>query len=307
RDPIHVGSGEQRLGRVDNSIYRETGTMLPNIPAKSYVGVARTGTAIITNEGHCAGKSDDSADASTNDGKNTQCDKAKCPVCVPYGFTKDNSSLEGLAQFHDARLLLFPVYSLLGTIWVTSPWVLRDFVADQKTPSSPKMLHCQVPGALREKLASAFDDTPPMLNFGWLSLPLDDDNFDIKKCNIKGWGNLPESLRDELAERCVLVGDEVFSRIVNANLEVRTSVSIDPFTGAAAHGALYTYEAVPRGAVYGFSISYKNPLLFKIGGNKIDLTLEEVKHSVHEGLAMLNILGVGAMKTRGFGRFEVFC
>jgi CRISPR-associated protein Cmr4 len=36
--------------------------------------------------------------------------------------------------------------------------------------------------------------------------------------------------------------------VVNSNLEVRTSVSIDPKTGAAEKGALFTYEAIPRAA-----------------------------------------------------------
>jgi len=36
---------------------------------------------------------------------------------------------------------------------------------------------------------------------------------------------------------------------VNSNLEVRTSVSINPETGAAEEGALFTYEAIPRATV----------------------------------------------------------
>ena len=46
--------------------------------------------------------------------------------------------------------------------------------------------------------------------------------------------------------RIVLVTPKLFSQIVNSNLEVRTSVSINPATGAAEEGALFTYEAIPR-------------------------------------------------------------
>ena len=50
-------------------------------------------------------------------------------------------------------------------------------------------------------------------------------------------------------KRLVLVDDGLFCQIVNSNLEVRTSVSIDPITGAAKEGALFTYEALPRASL----------------------------------------------------------
>src|SRR5439155_16501871 len=51
-----------------------------------------------------------------------------------------------------------------------------------------------------------------------------------------------------IAGRIVLVTPKLFSQIVNSNLEVRTSDSISPQTGAAESGALFTYEAIPRAA-----------------------------------------------------------
>ena len=44
----------------------------------------------------------------------------------------------------------------------------------------------------------------------------------------------------------MIVSDKLFSHIVNDNLEVLTSLRIDPETGSAAEGALFTYEAIPR-------------------------------------------------------------
>ena len=61
---------------------------------------------------------------------------------------------------------------------------------------------------------------------------------------LDGLSDLPDPVR----KRIVLVSDKVFSQVVNSNLEVRTSVSIDPETGAAKKGALFTYEAIPRAA-----------------------------------------------------------
>ena len=40
-DPVHVGSGGYRLGRVDNGIVRETGTRIPKIPGTSLHGAVQ--------------------------------------------------------------------------------------------------------------------------------------------------------------------------------------------------------------------------------------------------------------------------
>jgi CRISPR/Cas system CMR subunit Cmr4 (Cas7 group RAMP superfamily) len=40
-DPLHVGAGGNRLGRVDLSIVREPGTKLPKIPGTSLHGAIR--------------------------------------------------------------------------------------------------------------------------------------------------------------------------------------------------------------------------------------------------------------------------
>jgi CRISPR-associated protein Cmr4 len=45
-DPIHVGTGRMRLGRVDLSIVREPGTNLPKIPGTSLAGAARAYAAM---------------------------------------------------------------------------------------------------------------------------------------------------------------------------------------------------------------------------------------------------------------------
>ena len=61
---------------------------------------------------------------------------------------------------------------------------------------------------------------------------------------------LPQSIQN----RIVLVSDKLFPQIVNSNLEVRTSVAINPATGAAEEGALFTYEALPRTTFLWFDV-----------------------------------------------------
>jgi CRISPR-associated protein Cmr4 len=40
-DPIHVGTGGARLGRVDSTIVRDPATQIPKIPGSSLAGVYR--------------------------------------------------------------------------------------------------------------------------------------------------------------------------------------------------------------------------------------------------------------------------
>jgi CRISPR-associated protein Cmr4 len=111
-----------------------------------------------------------------------------------------------------------------------------------------------------------------------------------------------------------LVSDSLFPHIVNSNLEVRTSVSIDPATGAAQEKALFSYEALPRSTVLVWEVIAKNPRLFKIGDQKIQLDghtapatqgPEHVLEVVKKAHPYLEHLGVGGMGTRGMGRIKV--
>jgi CRISPR-associated protein Cmr4 len=111
-----------------------------------------------------------------------------------------------------------------------------------------------------------------------------------------------------------LVSDSLFPHIVNSNLEVRTSVSIDPATGAAQEKALFSYEALPRSTVLVWEVIAKNPRLFKIAGMEIQLAghtapatqgPEHVLEVVKKAHPYLEHLGLGGMGTRGMGRIKV--
>lgn len=58
------------------------------------------------------------------------------------------------------------------------------------------------------------------------------------------------NLPDIKIEDICIVPDNLIAQIINSNLEVRTSVSIDPLTGAAKDKALFTSEAIPRATVF---------------------------------------------------------
>jgi CRISPR-associated protein Cmr4 len=325
-DPVHVGTGGYRLGRVDNTIVREPGTNLPKIPGSSISGATRAYTAmavqsenpirmkylgppksieITKSDGSkeqkivhdsCAGKGGESGDS--------HCGKEDCEVCVPFGFSqKSGSSFQGLAQCCDARILFFPVSSMIGPVWVTSESILKEH-----------NITCSLTD--KQKLKS-FALTAPgnKLNFGWLMLELEAGTVSLN-------GHLTE-ISSDIRDRLVLVSDKLFSRIVNDNLEVRTSVAINPATGAAEDGALYTYEAIPRATVMWFDIVYNKPDYFKINADKAISLSEPVNYldplrtpslkdqigfmafNVEKGLNYFEALGFGGMGTRGMGRMKV--
>ena len=294
-DPIHVGAGGARLERVDLPIIREPGTNLPKIPGTSLSGPARTYTAMQTNryrwkkngeEYSCAGRG--------GEGGEKHCGSVNpaCPVCVPYGFSKGSgNSMQGLAQFFDAQILLFPVASLAGTVWVTSPMALEGLGLNSKF-QAPDDGFYPMGGRLKDR---------KKLNFGWLMLSKGDGSGDLT--------DLP--VPEEIKQRAVLVSDKLFPKIVNSNLEVRTSVSIDPATGTAEEGALFTYEAIPRGTVLRFDVIYNSGKYFRVGGQELrtedggEVTTQWVKAKVEKGLKLFKILGIGGMGTRGMGRLKV--
>lgn len=274
-DPIHVGTGGYRLGRVDMSIVREPGTNVPKIPGTSLSGACRT-YAAMQQPGkwpRCAGQGQAKGEYQGH------CGKPDCPICVSFGFSKGNNSFQGLAQFGDARLVFFPVHSLAGPVWVTCPAILSDLEGPVAAP-----------GDTQARVADGIQ-VGNRLNLGWLMLEAE-----------KGFALTLPGVPAEILNRAVLVSDKLFSHIVNDNLEVRTSVSIDPQTGAAAEGALFTYEALPRSSVLVFDVVMSAPKFYKIQGQ---MPSASVRATVESGLRLFEALGVGGMNTRGMGRFKV--
>ncbi len=303
-DPIHVGTGGYRLGRVDMSIVREPGTNVPKIPGTSIAGTCRTYAAMQEPNKwpNCAGQGQNGAG---------HCGGPDCPICVTFGFSKGQSgSFQGLAQFSDARLVLFPVHSLAGPVWITCADALRDLGLSNFGSGDSELGDAQV------RVASGVA-VKGKLNLGWLMLEVTGNNFSLDS-QLNG---VPE----EIKRRAVLVSNKMFSHIVNDNLEVRTSVSIDPQTGAAAEGALYTYEALPRASVLAFEVVVSDPKFYRIAiqVNKNGKTeteyriplsdqdhpngdIDEVKTTVGNGCALFESLGIGGMNTRGMGRLRVW-
>ena len=291
-DPIHVGTGGSRLGRVDNTIVRDPATQIPKIPGSSLAGVMRAYVAMAKDKyPQCAGQ---------GLGDKGHCRQTSCAVCAVFGFAKgqgDQGGFAGLAGFSDMQVLLFPVPTRRGPLWLSSPQALEQAMPHHPTPKlslpdDPLLYY------------NRYDRAEGSLNLGWLELPIASDQGSLEEVRQALNGlKLPSSISGYLA----LVPDRLFAQVVNSNLEVRTSVAIDPSRGAAEEGALFTYEALPRHTVLTWDITCRNPKHFgRTDDEKAAVkSYTEIKDVVTSAHPYLEHLGIGGMGTRGMGRLRV--
>jgi CRISPR-associated protein Cmr4 len=294
-DPIHVGTGGARLGRVDLTIVRDPVTRIPKVPGSSLAGVYRAYAAMARGRfPDCAGVGQRRVD-----GSGGHCGQPSCPICTVFGFARGQDSsggFAGLAAFSDAQVVLFPVATREGPLWVTCPMALGD--AEVKS----------VPAVTEDALYRGQDGGRP-LNLGWLVLPVR---------ALSHWKSVQTVLTSlgvphEICRHLGVVPDRLFAHVANSNLEVRTSVAIDPATGAAEEGALFSYEALPRTTVLSWEVTCKDPAHFRVGSSEVafkgqgqHVTVDDVHAVVTDAHPYLEHLGIGGMGTRGMGRLRVF-
>ncbi len=301
-DPAHIGTGGYRLGRVDNSIVREPGTRIPKIPGTSLHGAVRSYTAQLYETPEAAGQSQDKV-----------ADPDKNPVCYTFGYIKkkqdsdETKAYSGVVNIFDAHVVLFPVYSMAGPVWVSTLERLREAGFTFEEQDNRKLSEMTDSGA-----AMLTWDRQDALNLGWLMVTV------AGKATTEAPGQWQNDQRWKIIkDKIAIVNDTLFSHIVNSNLEVRTSVAIDPERGAAEDKALFNYEALPRATFLTAEVmldDYREtwPLI----GNAQSQTAKKnvlpgnAKWSgpldvVRDGLRMIEWLGVGGMGTRGFGRIAI--
>jgi len=340
-DPIYIGTGGYTIGRVDNTIVRDPITNVPKIPGSSLAGTWRYYVVLealkdlkdkqpsfndIKNENGntiseklqsynwknlndsekpsgwkgfignqilritCAGQDNvpfeelENIEAKNAENKTGHC--GHCIVCKGFGFSKKDVSWQGQIFFSDLNILFFPVFTLRGTKWITTASRLKEIGIEEGEPQNSKI--------------KTKDGNEGHLNLGWLYLEVE-GRHSIKLENLKfdDFNLKPEDI--------VIVPEDLFSQIVNSNLEVRTSVSIDPITGAAKEGALFTSEAIPRSTIFYGNIRIFDKKAFEDiepklkplpDLNNLICALEDSKHFYES-------LGIGGMTTRGFGRLKI--
>ncbi len=313
-DPVHIGAGGYRLGRVDMTITREPGTGLPKIPGTSLAGATRHYASMRYGKPEAAGQH-----------KKFKGDLAKCPIIYTFGTATDANGAQkageskneaGTVSIGDAYILFFPVSSMAGPVWVSTVDRIVDAWGEKSVGLPPK--DGQEVEPTDEVVVTNLNWGKDELNLGWLL-------FAIKK-GLQV--DAPQVVKERpewqaVSGRIALVSQKLFSQIVNSNLEVRTSVSIDPETGAAEDKALFTYEAIPRATwlwcdvieddykkdrggkgqfPYTKQFDPKNGI--ENAGEELDKPWTRPLDVVNAGVKLIEYLGVGGMGTRGFGRMR---
>jgi len=298
-DPLHIGAGGYRLGRVDNTIVREPGTDLPKVPGSSISGVCRN-YSIYSLEDEAEQKMAMEGCAARMDEKdNTKPAKdqgncGKCAICKTFGFASpDNSTGNqiGRVKFFDGRILAFPVRTMVGPVWVSTASILTEAgVTEVEAPDDNTVfINFDLAGVKTN------EDSTNRLNLGWLYLNAKKKSVNFPEALIKSNNKFIHTI----SKRLVLVPDWLFPEIVNNNLETRTSVAIDFKTGAAKNGALFTYEAIPRATLLSFDVVIDHHRCSS------EWSAEKVTGIVKGGLRLFGVLGAGGMNTRGFGRMQI--
>jgi CRISPR-associated protein Cmr4 len=217
------------------------------------------------------------------------------------GSEKKTIAYSGVVNLFDAHVLLFPVHSMAGPVWVSTPQRLREagFTVND------------VPSDWRAEQGLFTWSRNDDLNLGWLML---DKGPQIQVTAPNNWDKA--DCWQAVKEHIVLVQEALFSQVVNSNLEVRTSVSIDPERGAAEEGALFTYEALPRTTFLVTEVVLDD---YRDGQGSRPFPVTKTKDGddlpggrwndpldvVKAGLRLAEWLGVGGMGTRGFGRIAI--
>ena len=219
--PLHAGSGTG-LGAVDLPIQRERVTDYPIVQASGLKGALRS----------MAGEGED----------------------VNIIFGPEGHEHAGAVSFGDARLLLFPVRSLVGVFgWTTSRDVLARFLRDAKAIelSAPSLSDAPQEDAA---LVSPGCNLVPQ---GETQLVLEEFAFPVQEWEevkvLAEWlrdNALPQEgeynyWREKLPGSLIILPEDAFRDFTLHATEVVTRVKIKPKTKTVESGALWTEEHLP--------------------------------------------------------------
>ena len=214
--PLHSGVG-QVADVIDLPIARQRATGIPYLPGSSIKGVLR-----------------DAADP------------VNCDVNSVFGpDTRNASDHAGALIIGDARLLALPVRSFKGTFaWVSSPLLLQLALRDLGGVGS---VPTAVPAPQAQNCAVASLQALPVQQ-GHVYLE-DLDLAAVADNAVRPWGAWLETTLNMagvcLANRFVVVPDEVMTFLWETATQVDARVRISSETRTVASGALWLEESLP--------------------------------------------------------------
>lgn len=293
--PVHAGTGTS-LGIVDLPIQRERITGLPIIQASSLKGVLRAETLNIS--------------------KRKQVQQAEEKVKVLFGpDTQHASDHAGCVSPHDARLLLFPVRSLVGVFaWTTCPLVLERFKRELDAWGFHHLVNWTVPTLPANSQQAIVTDKSIVEVEG--KVVLEEFAFEVQKDKekeakkIADWlkeNAFPQSdeyksFRNWLPQRFAILPDDAFRDFTQLGTEVIARIRLDQEKKTVVKGALWTEEHLPSETLLYAPIFVSNPLApnaSQLGLTDSDAVLKELEN------LQLNRLQIGGDETVGRGIVKV--
>jgi CRISPR-associated protein Cmr4 len=239
--PVHAGTGTS-LSIVDLPIQRERITGLPIVQASSLKGVLRAEVERL---------------------------KGKQIAEALFGpETQRAHEHAGCVSPHDARLLLFPIRSLVGVFaWATCPFVLERF--KREMIAAGFQIGWQVPNPANSQQALvAHDDTivadgkVVLEEFAFKAQPSEETKSIAEWLAKNAFPQSPEykPFRDWLPKRFVILPDDAFRDFTQLATEVIARIRLKPETKTVAEGALWTEEHLPSETLLYAPIFVSKPL-----------------------------------------------
>ncbi|MFA0747015.1 type III-B CRISPR module RAMP protein Cmr4 [Fervidibacter sp.] len=239
--PVHAGTGTS-LSIVDLPIQRERITGLPIVQASSLKGVLRGEVERL---------------------------KGKQIAEALFGpETQRAHEHAGCVSPHDARLLLFPIRSLVGVFtWATCPFVLERF--KREMIAAGFQIGWQVPNPANSQQALvAHDDTivadgkVVLEEFAFKAQPSEETKSIAEWLAKNAFPQSPEykPFRDWLPQRFVILPDDAFRDFTQLATEVIARIRLKPETKTVAEGALWTEEHLPSETLLYAPIFVSKPL-----------------------------------------------
>ncbi len=225
--PLHAGVGSG-LSTVDLPIQRERTTQYPNIQGSGIKGALRS-----------------------------QCLAPKDELEAVFGPDTDNAAdYAGAASIGEARIVLFPVRSLLGTFaYTTCPQVLARLRRDLQRAGIPnKEIKWTVPTIGKNQ--SSLVTTQSVLHAQG-QVVLEEFSFSVEaNPNVDAIARylaataLPQDeaymyWQQKVQNSLIILPDDAFRDFVVNSTEVVTRVRLVPDTKTVAQGALWTQETLP--------------------------------------------------------------
>jgi len=281
--PVHAGTGTS-LSIVDLPIQRERITGLPIVQASSLKGVLRAEVERL---------------------------KGKQIAEALFGpETQRAHEHAGCVSPHDARLLLFPIRSLVGVFaWATCPFVLERF--KREMIAAGFQIGWQVPNPANSHQALVAESSEIIVE---ATVVLEEFAFKAQPSaeakNIAEWlvkNAFPQSeeykpFRDWLPKRFVILPDDAFRDFTQLATEVIARIRLKPETKTVAEGALWTEEHLPSETLLYAPIFVSKPLA--PNANQLGLTDSD---AVLQALSDLRLdrLQIGGDETVGRGIVKV--